>query len=330
MMYLMVAVGLTLLLVGGDILVRGAVTLAEVLKVPQLVIGLTVVAFGTSAPELVVSLNAAFAGAPELVIGNVVGSNVANVLLVLGVPAIIFPIACETDAVRRDCMVMIIVSALFIALCWTKQITWHYGLVMVAVLVSYLYWSYANARKNRQDNHDEVDQLGDFDGMEGRPQDWRVSVAFVVGGLIGLVIGSELLVDGAVDIARGFGVSDAIIGLTLVALGTSLPELATSMVAAIRRHGEVAVGNVVGSNLFNILAIMGITTLFKPIPIPNHFLQIDLWVMMAAALALAPFALRCQPIGRLPGLIFALAYVVYIIFLFKGHGDLASQLKIAF
>ena len=329
MVYLMVAVGLTLLLVGGDILVRGAVSLAEVLKLPHLVIGLSVVAFGTSAPELVVSLNAAIGGTPHLAIGNVVGSNIANVLLVLGLPAIIYPIACEATAVRRDGMVMMAVTAGFILLCWSGQILLWHGVIMVALLIGYLYWSYVSARRsNITIDKDELTE--GLDGVDARPQDWRLAAAFIVGGSAGLVIGAELLVDGAIVIAKNFGVSDAVIGLTLVALGTSLPELATSLVAAMRRHGEVAIGNVVGSNLFNILAVMGITAMVTPIPVPAQFIKTDLWVMMAAAVALAPFALRCKPIGRLPGLIFFLAYLVYILVLFRGHGDFTSQLRVVF
>jgi cation:H+ antiporter len=325
MMYLMVGVGLTLLLIGGDVLVRGAVSLAEILKIPPLVIGLTVVAFGTSAPELVVSLNAVLGGVPELAIGNVVGSNIANVLLVLGLPALIFPIACEAEGVRRDTMVMIGVSVAFILLCWTGEIALWQGVVMVTMLVGYLYWSYRDARKAGKNGDDTA-----IDDLDERPQDWRLAAVYIIGGFAGLIAGSELLVTGAISIARGYGISDAVIGLTLVALGTSLPELATATIAAMRRHGDVAIGNVVGSNLFNILAIMGITATVKPVPVPAQFLHLDLWIMLGAAVAIAPFAMRKRPITRLAGLVFVFAYLAYMLSLFNGHGGMAEHLKIAF
>ncbi len=326
MTYLMGAVGLTLLLIGGDVLVRGAVSLAESLSIPPLVIGLTVVAFGTSAPELVVSLNAVLAGVPKLAIGNIVGSNIANVLLVLGLPALIFPIACAEVGVRRDAMFMIGVSAAFIILCWTGEIRLWQGLIMVVMLAGYLIWSYRDARKKSRNGNVDLD----LDEIGPATQDWRVAAMYIVGGFAGLIAGSELLVDGAVTIARGYKISDEVIGLTLVAIGTSLPELATSMIAAIRRHGEVAIGNVVGSNLFNILAIMGITAMVKPVPVPAQFLHFDLWIMLAAAVAIAPFALRCRPIGRITGVVFLFAYLAYLLTLFNGHGGMAEHLKIAF
>ena len=234
MSYLMVAGGLILLLLGGDVLVRGAVTLAQRLSVPPLVIGLTVVAFGTSSPELVVSVEAVLNGVPEIAIGNVVGSNIANVLLVLGVPALVYPIVCSVDSVRRDGSIMLAVTVGFIALCYTRELTSWQGLIMVGMLCIYLVWSYVQARNEGDDTADSI--VDEIEGMATRPHNLSISVAFILGGLVGLVVGSNLLVGGAVDIARAAGVSEAPIGLTVVALGTSMPELATSLVAAIRRH----------------------------------------------------------------------------------------------
>lgn len=323
MSYFMVAGGLILLLLGGDVLVRGAVTLAQRLSVPPLVIGLTVVAFGTSAPELMVSVEAVLNGVPELAIGNVVGSNIANVLLVLGVPALIYPIACGVDSVRRDGSIMLAVSTGFVALCYTQVLMAWQGLIMVAMLCTYLIWSYMLARSEGDSTADSI--VDEIEGIATRPHSVPISLGFILGGLIGLVAGSNLLVNGAVDIARAAGIDEATIGLTLIALGTSMPELATSLVAAIRRHGDVAVGNVIGSNLFNILGIMGIAALIEPIPVPQEFLSYDLWVMLGAAVLLAPFIYRGSEIGRTFGAVLTLSYAVYVWSLFNGVSAVSSQ-----
>lgn len=323
MSYLLVAVGLTLLLFGGDILVRGAVTLAQRLSVPPLVIGLTVVAFGTSAPELVVSVEAVLDGVPEIAIGNVVGSNIANVLLVLGVPAVIYPITCGVDSVRRDGSILLAVTTGFVALCHTQILTYWQGLIMVAMLCTYLIWSYFLARNEGDSTADSI--VDEIEGIATRPHSLPISFGFILGGLIGLVVGSSMLVNGAVDIARAAGIDEATIGLTLIALGTSMPELATSLVAAIRRHGDVAVGNVIGSNLFNILGIMGIAAMVGPIPVPDAFLEFDLWVMLAAAILLAPFIYRGSEIGRFLGAVLAIGYGVYMLSLFSGVSAVSQQ-----
>lgn len=323
MSYFMVAGGLIFLLLGGDILVRGAVTLAQRLSVPPLVIGLTVVAFGTSAPELMVSVEAVLNGVPEIAIGNVVGSNIANVLLVLGVPALIYPITCGVDSVRRDGSIMLAVTVGFVALCYTEVLMAWQGLIMVALLCAYLIWSYMLARNEGDSTADSI--VDEIEGIATRPHSVPISLGFIVGGLIGLVGGSNLLVHGAVDIARAAGIDEATIGLTLIALGTSMPELATSLVAAIRRHGDVAVGNVIGSNLFNLLGIMGIAALVKPIPVPEQFLVFDLWVMLAAAVLLIPFIYRGSEIGRTFGAVLALSYAIYVWSLFSGMSAISSH-----
>jgi cation:H+ antiporter len=330
MMYLMVAGGLALLLIGGDVLVRGAVTLAQRLEIPSLVIGLTVVAFGTSAPELVVSVGAALKGVPELAIGNVVGSNIANVLLVLGIPALIAPIACDASTIRRETAIMVGVTVAFLVLCLTGELrVWH-GALMAAGLGGYLVWSYMATRKAGPEAGQDF--IEDLDGIGVQPHGMWLSIGFIVAGIAGLMLGSDLLVNGAVDIARAIGLSEATIGLTLVALGTSLPELATALVAALRRHGDVAIGNVIGSNLFNILGIMGITAMIRPIPVPASFLTFDLWVMLGAAVLLTPFVARGSNIGRVAGTILTLAYAVYIWLLFSNGTVVSGPVnpKIAF
>lgn len=315
LIYLQLAGGLVVLLLGGDLLVRGAVALARTLGVSPLVIGLTVVAFGTSAPELIVSVDAAWNGVPGLAIGNVVGSNVANVLLVLGAPAIVFPIVCQAPSLNRDLIVMIGASLLFIAFCWSGTlVAWH-GAILVTLLLAFLVHSYVS---ERDDGPGREEYGEEFDGVGAFPRSTPVFLGFIAAGLAGLLFGSHLLIDGAVGIARAWGVTETVIGLTLVALGTSLPELATTVAAAIRRQGGIAVGNVVGSNMFNILGVMGVTALLVPVPIPERTLHFDLWVMLGAALIPLPFALRRRPIRRAAGVAFAAAYLGFVLVQYLG------------
>jgi cation:H+ antiporter len=312
----MVAGGLVLLLIGGDVLVRGAVTLAQRLAVPPLVIGLTVVAFGTSSPELVVSLDAVLSGVPEIAIGNVVGSNIANILLVLGVPALIFPIACDVEAIRRDGAIMLAVTIGFFALCWSGQLLNWQGAIMTSLLCGYLTWSYFSARESNGATAEAI--VDEIEGIAARPHSILLSLTFIVIGIAGLVYGSDLLIRGATALALAAGVSETTIALSLVALGTSLPELATSLVAAIRRHGDVAIGNVIGSNLFNILGIMGITSMVAVVPIPDQIISYDLWIMLLAGVLVVPFVLRGRPISRRYGAFLTLAYVIYVLSLYHG------------
>lgn len=315
LIYLQLVGGLVILLVGGDFLVRGAVALARKLGVSPLVIGLTVVAFGTSAPELIVSVEAALGGVPGLAIGNVVGSNVANVFLVLGAPAVVFPIVCQAPSLNRDVIVMIGASLLFIAFCWGGVLVAWQGAILVVLLLAFLINSYVSERRDGR-GHEEYGE--EFDGIAAFPRSVLVFLGFIAVGLAGLLFGSHLLIDGAVGVARKWGVSETVIGLTLVALGTSLPELATTIAAAIRKQGGIAVGNVVGSNMFNILGVMGITSLIIPVPVPEQTLQFDLWVMLGASVVLLPFALRHIPIGRTAGVVFFLAYLGFVFIQYFG------------
>jgi cation:H+ antiporter len=299
-----VAIGLVILLVAGDLLVRGAVDLALRLGIPALVVGLTVVAFGTSAPELLVSIKAILGGAPGLALGNVVGSNIANVALVLGVAALISRFHADRVYVMQSYLSMLAGSALFMALAFTGHFVWWSGLILLAGLVATLVLSYHAANGSRSAEPPDERARPDVPG-------WRIAV-FLVGGLVGLPLGANYLVEGAVAVARDFGVSEAVIGLTLIAVGTSLPELATTVMAALRRSADVAIGNVVGSNIFNLLGIMGIASLFGEIPVEPRFLAFDLWVMLATSLALIPFVLLHRDIGRKTGLLFVAAYVAYL------------------
>lgn len=299
-----VASGLVLLLVAGDFLVRGAVALSLRLGIPALVVSLTVVAFGTSAPELLVSIQATLDGATDLVFGNIVGSNIANVLLVLGIPALISPIAVSQKGVLRNFVMMIVASLVLIGVCALGGFTLWMGAAFLILLGVMLFDAYLMARSGRV-----VIELDDApDCMSPLPIG-----ACLIGGLIGLPIGAHLLIEGARSTAVVFGVSEAAIGLTLVAVGTSLPELATTLMAAVRRQADVAVGNVVGSNIFNILGVFGASALVADLPTPAGFLELDLWIMLAAAFVIAPFVVMKRDIGRVTGLIFVAAYVVYCV-----------------
>ena len=298
-----VAAGLVVLLVAGDFLVRGAVNLALRLGIPALMVGMTIVAFGTSAPELLVSVRAVLQDAGGLALGNVVGSNIANILLVLGAPALISALAV-TREVQRDFLMMVAVTVLFTGLALTGVIGRWQALVLLGAFALFMADSIRRGRKARTD----PDELEGADlSMSGT----RIAL-FTGHGVVGLPLGASLLVDGAVDIAQVLGVSDLMIGLTIVAVGTSLPELATTLMAAIRREGGVALGNIIGSNLFNLALILGVAGLFGAMPIPAQMVRLDLWVMLGAALVLAPFIWAEKPISRVWGVVLLLGYAGYI------------------
>lgn len=301
------ALGLVLLVVAGDALVRGAVNLSLRLGIPALIVGLTVVAFGTSAPELLVSVKAVLDNAAGIALGNVVGSNIANVLLVLGLPALISTIHSGASDTRRSYLMMIAASALFIVLCLMGPIVWWHALILLAGLAYMLWDSYRSAQDHRA-NGDPEEPL---EGADPSMPAWKIA-AFLIAGLIGLPLGADLLVDSAVVIARQIGVSETVIGLTLVAIGTSLPELATSIVAAIRKQADVALGNVIGSNMFNLLGIIGVAGLVGPMPVPETLLRLDLWVMLGASLLLVPFVLMGRDITRGVGVAFSAVYLTYL------------------
>jgi cation:H+ antiporter len=301
--YLMVAAGLVALFLGGDWLVRGAVAIAKRLGLAPLLIGLTVVGFGTSTPELLVSVDAALRGVPDIAIGNVVGSNIANVLLILGLTAVIWPITISGATLRRDCAVMVAAALALVPLFALGEMGRVAGLALVTGLGLFLAWAYLHP--GDADVPEEV-------AVEGPPQPLWKPIGWVVLGLVALMLGARWLVDGSVTIARGYGISEAFIGLTIVAVGTSLPELATSLIAAFRRHSEIALGNVVGSNIFNILGILGITAVVSPIPVAGRFLSFDLPVMIGVSLVLTALLLLRPSIGRVMGAALLAAYVAYV------------------
>ncbi len=318
MMYALAAGGLVLLCVGGEMLVRGAVALARRLGVSSFLIGLTVVGFGTSAPEFLVCLEAALAGQPDIAVGDVIGSNIANVLLILGVSALIFPIRCARAVVFRDGAAMLVSSVVLVALGMTGIILRWQGGVMIAALlgfIGYSYWSEKYRKSPAAALHaSEVEEFSDI------PLSLPLSVVFLAAGLAALVGGSKMLLEGAVSIALAAGVSEAVIGLTLVAVGTSLPELATGVIAAIRRHTDVAIGNVLGSNIFNIMGMLGLTAVVTPLPIGAQMAAFDLWVMLAVAVVLIPFLMTGWRLDRLEASVFLAAYAAYMGVLLFGLG----------
>ncbi|MCK0137570.1 calcium/sodium antiporter [Aliiroseovarius sp. F47248L] len=310
------ALGLVILLLAGDSLVRGAVNMSLRLGVPALIVSLTIVAFGTSAPELLISVQAIAEGVPGLAMGNVVGSNTANILLVLGVPALISGLSTATCDTKKSYLQMMGATLLFIVLCMGGVITWVQGLVLLAALGLMLSSAFREALSHRRSNHVAANDAC-CDGeeeVEGADPDmpwWKV-ILFLFLGLIGLPLGADLLVDASTNIARHYGVSETVIGLTLVALGTSLPELATTVMAALRNQAEVALGNVIGSNMFNLLAIIGIASFIGPIPVELGILQFDLWVMLGTSILLAPFVFLKWHMGRIWGIVLSALYVIYV------------------
>ncbi|MFP3920980.1 MAG: calcium/sodium antiporter [Dichotomicrobium sp.] len=308
MIYVQLLGGLLLLVVFGDILVRGAVDLSHRLGIPPLIVGLTVVAFGTSAPELVVSVKAALENFPGIAVGNVVGSNIANILLVLGLPAIICATRCDHHALDRNTYIVLGTSILFAGLCFLTPMTFWDGALLFGLLIAFLWLSAHRAMRSRA-----AESLVPIeDDVPALPGSIWVPVGALAVGLIGLPICAHITVDGAAAVATVWGVSDTVIGLTIVAIGTSLPELATTVVAALRGHGALALGNVLGSNLFNMLAIVGITAMLTPLAIPQEILRLDIWVMLAATVLLVPFVVWRVPIGRIAGIVFLCAYAFYI------------------
>ncbi len=307
-----VGLGLGVLLLAGDALVKGAVNLSLRLGVPALIVSLTIVAFGTSAPELLVSVQAILRDAPGIALGNVVGSNVANILLVLGIPALLATLHTSEFDTRNSFVQMIGATLLFIALCWFGPLNWISGLILLAALAAMLGHALYETRKHQRAV--AAAALEDVEQIEGADPDlpWWKIITYLVAGLVGLPVGADLLVDGASNIAQRFGMSEAAIGLTLVAVGTSLPELATTVVAALRRQADVALGNVIGSNMFNLLGIMGVASLVGTIPINDEFLQVDLWVMLGASLLLIPFVFFRVDIKRGWGVALSGLYLAYL------------------
>ncbi|PWE31831.1 calcium/sodium antiporter [Pararhodobacter marinus] len=309
--------GLLLLVAGGELLVRGAVQAAERIGISPLVIGLTLVGFGTSMPELVTSVQAGLNGSPGIAYGNVVGSNIANILLIAGVSALICPILVARSALRRDAAVMLAVAVGFALLAWTVPLGRIGGAVLVALLIGYIGFVIRQERAAADGGalHDKSVALAGADPGLAPPHAARRLAMPLLIALVGLVLvvaGGSFLVSGAVALARGFGVSETVIGLTIVAVGTSMPELVTSVIAALKRQGDVAFGNIVGSNIYNILGIGGATALIAPSHVPSEIVAFDAPVMVGVSLLLVLFAATGLRIGRREGAVLLAGYIAYL------------------
>jgi len=312
MSVLFLIIGLAIILVGAHLLVGGASSLAKRFNIPDLVIGLTIVSIGTSTPELVISILSALKGNTDIAIGNIVGSNIVNILFILGVSAIVYPLTVQSNtqykeiplAVLAVVLIGIMGNDIFLDNGTTNVVSRIDGIVLLCFFVIFMYYTFQIAGND------------DITGDEIKKQPLWKSTLFIVGGVLGLYFGGQLFVDGAILIARYFGLSDSLIGLTIVAIGTSLPELATSVVAAYKKNSDIAVGNVVGSNIINVFLILGITATISPLPL-NKSSNIDISVAILASVMLfmSTFVLHIKKISRSEGYIFVIAYIVYVVYL---------------
>lgn len=309
-LWLGIAAGLAMLAAGGDLLVRGAASAARRLGVSPLLIGLTVVGFGTSTPELVTSLQAAFAGSSGIAVGNVVGSNISNLLLVLGLTAVVAPLTVDSRAFRRDGVALMLATGASVWAILQGYLTREMGLFAVATLLVYVLVVWITERR-RPDAEGARIEAGAVDAARAAPSLW-LALPMAAAGIAITVFGANLLVTGAITLAKDLGVSDTLIGLTIVAVGTSLPELVTSLVAAVRKQGDVALGNIVGSNLYNILGILGLTAAVKPIDVPPEIARLDIWVMAAATMVMLLFARSRGRVTRGEGATLLLGYAAYV------------------
>jgi cation:H+ antiporter len=316
----MFVAGLVLLVAGGEALVRGASRLALASGLSPLVVGLTVVAIGTSAPELAVSVQASVSGSTDLAIGNVVGSNILNVLLILGASALIAPLLVARQLVRQEVPVMIGVSLLLIALCADRVLSVGEGALLVGLLIVYTIALVVRSRREAA----SVDI--DFGDQSSWDRHWSVQVLLLAAGLTLLVIGARWLVAAALEFARDLGLSELVIGITIVAAGTSLPEAATSIIAALRGQRDIAVGNVVGSNIFNILGVLGVSAAVAPagLAVAPPVATFDLPVMVAVAVVCLPIFFTGYQITRWEGLLFLALYAAYIAYLLLAGDDHAA------
>ena len=310
MLWTLSLLGLFLLLISGDFLVKGAIQLSNRLGVSALLVSLTVVSFGTSAPELIVAIKATLSGSSGLALGNVVGSNIANILLVLGLPILIVGLQNDIADTKRSFGLMIAASLLFIVFGMSGSFSLLYGIVLLSVLAFFLFDTFRQSSKEVLNNES-------LEFHQRRPHSWWTIIFFLTLGAIGLPLGADLLVTNASALAKSYGISDAVIGLTLVAIGTSLPELATTFIAVMRKKAEVVLGNLIGSNIFNLLAIIGITSLISSVPVDPNFIKFDFWVMLGASVLLAPFIFLNIQFNRLSGFLFVALYISYVTAILK-------------
>lgn len=300
---LLLAVGFFLLSKGADFFVDGAANIAKKLKIPQLIIGLTIVAMGTSAPEAAVSISAALKSNAEITIGNVVGSNILNILIILGISSLITPLIVKKSTVFIDIPVTIGATVLLFLIGFDGNIYWYEGLILLVVFIAYLLILFFNAKKNKEENEEEITEFS-----------LTKAIIFTILGLVMIIVGSNVTVDSAKVIASAIGLSDRFIGLTIVALGTSLPELFTSVTAATKKNADIAIGNIVGSCIFNILFIVGITAVITPVPFAESF-RIDTFIALYSAVLLLLCVIKTNKLSFWAGIIMLCSYVGYFIYL---------------
>ncbi|HKL15866.1 MAG TPA: calcium/sodium antiporter [Balneolaceae bacterium] len=307
--------GILLLTVGGEILIRGALSASNRMGISPLLIGLVVVGFGTSSPELAVSVEAALSSSPDISVGNVVGSNIGNVLLILGICAIISPIAVKPSALTRDGAVVVGSTLVFMIMIAGGVLGRAEAVILIILLAVYLYWAY-RSEKNAPDSPAAEVHTAEAEEIEKKPAGITGIVISLVGGLILLIGGSNILLKGAIGIAETFNISEAVIGLTLVAVGTSLPELSISVLAAIRKHNDVAIGNILGSNIFNVLGILGVSAMIQPLTVNPRILLFDQWVLIGLSILILLFLYTGRKLTRTEGGILLMGYIAYVILSF--------------
>lgn len=311
LVYFLLALGLAILLFGGKILVDGASSIALKLGMSHSLIGLTIVAFGTSAPELLVSITASLKGNSDIAIGNVVGSNIANIGLVLGISGLFYPILIRKKHIRFEYALMILVTLIFYALSQNLMISRWEGILLFIGFIGFNAYLFKNLGTGiLEGNEEKVEEIEEVENYS-----WTASLGLFAGGIVGLYFGSELLVNNAILISREFGVSERIIGVTIVAIGTSLPELTTSIIAALYKRTDLALGNILGSNIMNILSIIGLTAIIKPIQVSEAFVDSDYLWMIGISLLLFPLMKTKMRISKVEGLVLLLSYIAYLIFL---------------
>ncbi len=316
MAYLQFLSGLVILIISGKYLVQGGVSIAKFFKVSPLVIGMTVVAFGTSAPELIVSINAAISGNPEIAFGNVIGSNIANVALVLAATALLIPIPVHRNSLKNDWPMMMLVFVLLYVFILDDMIKLHEGIILFALLMMYIVFLLHKSKKENASSEEASKEASEVKSMS-----LPISIAVVVASSVGLAFGADFLVDGASEIALSLGVSKRVISLTIVAFGTSVPELTASIMAALKKQTDISVGNIIGSNIFNISVVLGITSMIKAIPVDHVAFSFDIIVMLFVAFILLLFIypFRTVYLNRIEGAILLLIYIAYMSLLALGY-----------
>lgn len=315
---LYILLGIVLLTAGGELLIRGALSAAIRAGISPLLSGLVIVGFGTSSPELAVSVEAALSSSPDISIGNVVGSNISNVLLILGVCALISPMAVQPSALRRDGLVVLAATIVFMITVIGGLLSRMDAVILLVLLAAYLTWAYIS-EKNPESPQADIYEA-EAKEVDKKPASVLGTAAAIVSGLILLIGGSNVLLRGAIGIAESYNVSEAVIGLTLVAVGTSLPELSISVLAAFRKHADVAIGNILGSNIFNLLGILGVSALITPLTVNPRILAFDQWVLLGISIILLVFLFTGRRLNRWEGGILLLGYIGYVVASFSAFG----------